>query len=648
MNELLKHGGPAFTAMFHSLVSVLWETECVPQHWRAGDIVNLFKKGDRADPGNYRGITLLDVVGKFYTMILNTRLMSWLDAHSSLHTCQAGFRRGRGCVDHIFSLSEIIQSRIRQGLPTYIFFRDVAKAFDTVWRDGLFFKLWHLGVRGKFWRVLRNLHADTQSRVLVNGHQSEYFPIQQGVAQGDPLSPTLYAIFENELLEKVHSGRDMHGSLLAGILALAYADDLVGIAFSADALRDSVIAPSYEHARQYRHRANVPKCGVMLCGPVPVEDRTQLFMWGDQEIPIVEEYTHLGVLVSSDGSQDAHFQRIIKQGNARVAAMKPLLTDAHLTMRIKRLLMLTALRPCLEFASEVLVPSRVHCRALESVQLKAARLILGCPTLTASEAVRGDLHLSLLSSRRDIAKLKWQHRLQSFADSRLEKVLYLQAVPRGTRGRKRKLFTQTCDQIWLSLLSFPRASLSLSRSVFARSLVVAVQERDETCVAVALSTKPRLGLYNRVTEGTGFKEYLLRHTDGHRAAMIRFQFRSGTSMLDYHLPSHHHVRHSRDLEDGPSGCPTCRTDDDDLVEDVPHALFCCVAHAALRASFLDSLRELVGASSFAAFMSLSPMCRSVALLRDDFMSSVADPTIVHRCVDKYLVDIVSHRVEIVG
>ena len=76
VNELLTHGGPAFTAMFHSLVSVLWKIECVPQHWRAGEVDNLFKKGDRADPGNYRGITLLDVVGKFYTTILNTRLMS--------------------------------------------------------------------------------------------------------------------------------------------------------------------------------------------------------------------------------------------------------------------------------------------------------------------------------------------------------------------------------------------------------------------------------------------------------------------------------------------------------------------------------------------------------------------------------------------
>ena len=182
-----------------------------------------------------------------------------------------------------------------------------------------------------------------------------------------------------------------------------------------------------------------------------------------------------------------------------------------------------------------------------------------------------------------------------------------------------------------------------------RSLIVAFQERDETCVAVALSIKPRLGLYNRVTEGTRFMEYALRHTDGHQAAIIRLQFRPGISMLDYHLPSHHYDRHSRHLEDGSSVCPTCRTHDDDLVEDVPHALFCSVTHGALlRATFLDSLTELADAPFFASFMSLSPMRRSVALLRDDFMSSVANYTIVHRRVDKYLVDIVSRRVDIVG
>ena len=141
------------------------------------------------------------------------------------------------------------------------------------------------------------------------------------------------------------------------------------------------------------------------------------------------------------------------------------------------------------------------------------------------------------------------------------------------------LFTQTCDQIWLSLLSLPRASLSLSRSVFAQSLTSVVQERDETCVAAVLSTNRTLGLYNRMIECTEFKDYLLRHDDGHWAAMIRFQLRSRTSMLEHHLPSRYRDHHSRDVEEGPSGCPTCRSDDDDLVEDFPHALFCYVAHA---------------------------------------------------------------------
>jgi hypothetical protein len=73
-----------------------------------------------------------------------------------------------------------------------------------------------------------------------------------------------------------------------------YADDLLGIAASAEDLQDLIITPSYQHSRSYHYRANVPKCGTMICGPAPV-DAPVTFMWGDKEIPLVEEYTHLGV-----------------------------------------------------------------------------------------------------------------------------------------------------------------------------------------------------------------------------------------------------------------------------------------------------------------------------------------------------------------
>ena len=50
--------------LLHKLFEVVWSEELVPPKWCEGLIVNLFKKGDREDAGNYRGITLLSVVGK--------------------------------------------------------------------------------------------------------------------------------------------------------------------------------------------------------------------------------------------------------------------------------------------------------------------------------------------------------------------------------------------------------------------------------------------------------------------------------------------------------------------------------------------------------------------------------------------------------
>ena len=57
----------AILDMLARLVETLWTTKMVPGHWHARDIVNIFKKGDRKDPGKSRGNTLLHVVGIFHT-----------------------------------------------------------------------------------------------------------------------------------------------------------------------------------------------------------------------------------------------------------------------------------------------------------------------------------------------------------------------------------------------------------------------------------------------------------------------------------------------------------------------------------------------------------------------------------------------------
>ena len=83
----------------------------------------MYKKGDTEDLGNYRGITLLNVVGKLFCKILNNRLVSRLESERALHEGQAGFREcKRSCVDNIFTVNEIVQGRMREGKHTYTFF----------------------------------------------------------------------------------------------------------------------------------------------------------------------------------------------------------------------------------------------------------------------------------------------------------------------------------------------------------------------------------------------------------------------------------------------------------------------------------------------------------------------------------------------
>ena len=101
VGELLKYGRSGVVDLLQLLFSVVWCEEVVPAQCREGLIVNLFKKGDKEDAGNYRGITLLSVVGKVLCKILNDKLVQHLNERQALYEKQAGFRKKRSCVDKV-------------------------------------------------------------------------------------------------------------------------------------------------------------------------------------------------------------------------------------------------------------------------------------------------------------------------------------------------------------------------------------------------------------------------------------------------------------------------------------------------------------------------------------------------------------------
>ena len=96
------------------IMNGVWKGERFPQEWRKGVICPIHKKGNRDDPKNYRGITLLSTAYKLYAMVIGERMRSEIEAKGILPDSQAGFRRGRGTMDNVYILNHLIEKEIQK------------------------------------------------------------------------------------------------------------------------------------------------------------------------------------------------------------------------------------------------------------------------------------------------------------------------------------------------------------------------------------------------------------------------------------------------------------------------------------------------------------------------------------------------------
>ena len=128
----------------HELLLHCWEEGAVPHDMRDAKIITLYKnKGERSDCNNYRGISLLSIVGKAFARVLLNRLQ--VLAERVYPEAQCGFRAARSTIDMVFSVRQLQEKCREQRQPLYLAFIDLTKAFDLVSRDGLFSLLQRIG-----------------------------------------------------------------------------------------------------------------------------------------------------------------------------------------------------------------------------------------------------------------------------------------------------------------------------------------------------------------------------------------------------------------------------------------------------------------------------------------------------------------------
>ena len=104
-----------------------------------------------------------------------------------------------------FLLRESIFFAKENSSKLFVCFLDVKKAFDHVWHEGLFYKLYHSGISKQIYHLIVNMYTDMYSCVKCQGQRSYWFPVLQGTRQGGVLSPFLYLLYINDLLYQLES-----------------------------------------------------------------------------------------------------------------------------------------------------------------------------------------------------------------------------------------------------------------------------------------------------------------------------------------------------------------------------------------------------------------------------------------------------------
>ena len=348
--ELLKCSGPAGKRMLTHLFNAVYDSGCIPAAWRQGVISHAYKRGDASDCGNYRPLTIMSCIDKLFAVLLTRRLLQEVE----LHDQQYAFRPGRGVLNALHNVVEITRQRHARKQSTYMCFFDAKQAYDSVPHDLLLHRLLQKGVRGKAFAVIDRMYAAASSRVRVGGALSDAFPVRRGVAQGCPLSPLLYAVFIDSVLEHLDAvSLPEADAITVGSPAASrqwrgqlYADDLAAGAATAAGLRQ-LIAAVHQHSLLWGWTLNVPKTHVVVFGGRAARACTADFRWGGERLARVACERYLGVYLEEDCSWRRQTREAADKGRRAVYVWRQALTSPWLPVNAKRMAIHTRIAPCM-------------------------------------------------------------------------------------------------------------------------------------------------------------------------------------------------------------------------------------------------------------------------------------------------------------
>ena len=585
LNEFIKHSPEDMLKLICSYFNLILDTGIVPDSWTVGLIVPIFKnKGDINNPDNYRGITLLSCIGKLFTMLINSRLQSYLDENTLLGEEQAGFRGGYSTLDHIFSLHCIIDLFLSQKKRLYCAFVDYRKAFDMIYRSSLWQKLLKLNIKGKVLNVIINAYNGAKSCIKLNRSTSDYFSCNIGVRQGENLSPLLFAIYLNDL--ETHFVGNCNGincttnndetEVYIKLFTLLYADDTILLSESAADLQ-SMLHILHNYCQKWQLTVNTDKTKIVVFSRGKIRNLPQI-SYGDETIEVVSSYNYLGILFNYDGKFGRSIKKQISQAKRALFALLSKARKLQLPLDLICHLFDACISPILLYGCEVWGYSNLE--AVERVHSYFCKYILHLSPKTSNSMALGELGRSRMACTIKQRMVNFWSRLSTGKPSKISVTLLHLLKEKKTTGLANfPWYTEIANTInncgLAFLLETPSEHLD-PRNVKAvlRDRVSAIECQDWHS---AVTDSGACSTYKTFKSHLRFEKYLTVLSRREATALCRY--RCGNHKLPIITGRYNKVEKSERV------CPLCNTK---AIGDEHHYLFTCTAFIHERSKYINT------------------------------------------------------------
>ncbi len=348
----------------------------------------------------------MSCVGKLFCSILNNRLVKYIEDKGNSTKSQIGFTKDCRTSDHILTLKTLID-KYTQGKTKklYACFIDFRKAFDSVWRNGLMYKLLKSDIGGLFGKLIQNIYSNTSVQIKLDNGLTEEIKDNIGVKQGCVLSSTLFKLYVNDLPGIFTENCDPVKLYNDKLSCLMFADDIVLLSETKNGLQ-CALDKLYEYCKKWKLNVNSAKSKAILFNK-PGRTYKDVFSLGSEILENVKDYTYLGINFTINGSFNNAINTLDQKARKAMYKVRSTLFKTNVSPKTALHIYDTLVRPIQTYGAEAwgafvknvtkmfdIMDDRYQLfdeACFEKTDLKFTKSVLSVHRMASNAAVRGEL-----------------------------------------------------------------------------------------------------------------------------------------------------------------------------------------------------------------------------------------------------------------